>query len=118
MSVSAHPSSLELSKVLAIRAEMERAAARDWEATQHLIHALDQCGETGAAELLAKLRDRAENYRDLAYRFYLPCDRKGWTQDAIAYNSLILSWPEMNRLVSQYASNQDQSIQTTLNVST
>lgn len=105
--------------MLAIRAEMERAAARDWEATQPLIHALDQRGETGVAELLAKLRDRAENYRDLAYRLYMLCDRKGWTQDAIAYNSLILSWPEMNRLVSQYASSQDQgqSTQTALNLS-
>lgn len=91
----------------------------DWEATQHLIHALDQHGEVGAAELLMKLRDRAENYRDLAYRLYMLCDRKGWTQDAIAYNSLILSWPEMNRLVSQYASSQDQgqSTQTALNLS-
>jgi putative DNA methylase len=75
----------------------------DWEATQHLIRALDKTGETGAAELLCKMRDRADLARDLAYRLYILCDRKGWTQDAIAYNSLILSWSEILRLTSEYA---------------
>jgi putative DNA methylase len=74
----------------------------DWEATQHLIRALDKTGETGAAELLCKMRDRADLARDLAYRLYILCDRKGWTQDAIAYNSLILSWSEILRLTSEY----------------
>jgi putative DNA methylase len=49
------------------------------------------------------MRDRADLARDLAYRLYILCDRKGWTQDAIAYNSLILSWSEILRLTSEYA---------------
>jgi putative DNA methylase len=73
----------------------------DWEATQHLIHALDQQGESGAAKLLSQLSDRAEIYRDLAYRLYSICDRKGWTQEAIAYNSLVISWAEISRLAAQ-----------------
>ncbi|MGA1476531.1 MAG: hypothetical protein ACO4AI_15495, partial [Prochlorothrix sp.] len=73
----------------------------DWEATQYLIRALEQTGETGAAELLAKLGDRGETARDLAYRLYSLCDRKGWSQDAIAYNSLVISWPEITRLASE-----------------
>jgi putative DNA methylase len=73
----------------------------DWEATQHLIHALDQQGESGAATLLSQLSDRAEIYRDLAYRLYSICDRKGWTQEAIAYNSLVISWAEISRLAAQ-----------------
>nr|WP_315889737.1 hypothetical protein [Kovacikia minuta] len=36
--------------------------------------------------------------RDLAYRLYSICDRKGWTQEAIAYNSLVISWSEIARL--------------------
>ena len=73
----------------------------DWEIAQYLIHELDQKGELGAAELLAKLGDRAEAARDLAYRLYSLCDKKGWTQEAIAYNSLVISWPEITRLASE-----------------
>jgi putative DNA methylase len=73
-----------------------------WEATQHLIRALDQNGETGAAHLLALLNTTSGNLgevaRDLAYRLYSICDRKGWTQEAIAYNSLVISWSEIVRL--------------------
>ena len=73
----------------------------DWEIAQYLIRSLDQDGEVGATELLAKVGDRGENARDLAYRLYSLCDRKGWTQEAIVYNSLVISWPEINRLASE-----------------
>ncbi|WP_216351290.1 hypothetical protein [Leptolyngbya sp. 'hensonii'] len=72
----------------------------DWLVAQYLIHQLDQKGEMGAAELLAKLGSRGEIARDLAYRLYSLCDRKGWTQEALAYNSLVISWPEISRLAS------------------
>lgn len=84
----------------------------DWEVAQYLIHALDQKGETGAAELLVKLGDKGEIARDLAYRLYSLCDRKGWTQEAISYNSLVISWPEINRLASEVKPNNP--IQTSL----
>lgn len=70
----------------------------DWEATQHLIQTLDKQGETGAAKLLAQLGDKGEVCRDLAYRLYVICDRQGWTQEAISYNSLVTSWSEISRL--------------------
>ena len=28
------------------------------------------------------------------------CDRQGWTQEAISYNSLVTSWSEINRLAA------------------
>jgi len=77
-----------------------------WEITQHLIHTLDRKGEISAAELLAKLGPQGEIARDLAYRLYSLCDRKGWTQDAIAYNSLVISWPEITRLASEVQPNE------------
>ncbi len=70
----------------------------EWEATQHLIRTLDCKGESGAAALLAQLGSRGEAARDLAYRLYSICDRKGWAQEAIAYNSLVISWTEISRL--------------------
>lgn len=73
----------------------------NWEVAQHLIWTLDQKGESGASVLLSKLGDRGEVARDLAYRLYSICDRKSWTQEAIAYNSLVISWPEISRLAAE-----------------
>jgi putative DNA methylase len=81
----------------------------DWEIAQYLIHTLDQQGEMGTAQLLAKLGNRGEMARDLAYRLYSLCDRKGWTQEALAYNSLVISYPEISRLALEV--NQQKSIQ-------
>lgn len=71
-----------------------------WESTQHLIRALDQNGEAGAADLLRKLGSgMGETARDLAYSLYTICDRKKWPQEAVYYNSLITSWLEIQNLV-------------------
>jgi len=70
-----------------------------WEGTQHLIRALDQEGEIGAAELLKKLGGSyGDKARDLAYRLYSICERKGWAHEALAYNSIVLAWPEISKL--------------------
>lgn len=71
-----------------------------WEATQHLIKRLDK-GEPAAAALLAALGSRAAPARDLAYRLYTTCERKGWAEEARAYNGLVVSWPELEKLAAQ-----------------
>jgi putative DNA methylase len=73
----------------------------DWEAVQHLIRALEAEGETGAARLFARLGERGEAARNLAYRLYGICERKGWAEEARSYNALVMSWPEIMRLASQ-----------------
>ena len=35
----------------------------------------------------------SEDARALAYRLYAIADRKGWTDEARAYNGLVVSWP-------------------------
>ncbi|PDW05106.1 REP-associated tyrosine transposase [Candidatus Viridilinea mediisalina] len=72
-----------------------------WEVAQHLVHALDKRGEAGAAALLAQLGGEGEIARDLAYRLYTTCERKGWAQEALAYNSLVVAWPEIRRLAAE-----------------
>ncbi len=72
-----------------------------WEATQHLICILDTQGEMATAKLLERLGNKGELARDLAYRLYSLCDRKGWTSEAIAYNSLVIAWSEISRLASE-----------------
>lgn len=70
-----------------------------WEATQHLIRKLQQSGEQAAATLLARLGgDYGEKARDLAYRLYHICERRGWAQEALAYNSLVIAWSEISKL--------------------
>lgn len=63
-----------------------------WEALHHLIRALNQGGESAAGALLARMPARAEPIRALAYRLYTLCERKGWADDARAYNELVTAW--------------------------
>jgi putative DNA methylase len=63
-----------------------------WEALHNLIRALNQQGESAAGALLARMPSRAEAIRSLAYRLYTLCERKGWAEEARAYNELITSW--------------------------
>ena len=67
-----------------------------WEATHHLIRSLDS-GEAVAAVLLKQLGAMAEVARDLSYRLYTVCERRKWSQEAIGYNALVLSWPDLKR---------------------
>lgn len=71
-----------------------------WEMTHHLVRMLEQ-GEQRAAELLAQLGPQADIARELAYRLYTICERKKRAAEALAYNSLVQSWPEMAQLAEQ-----------------
>lgn len=64
----------------------------DWECCQHLIRALAQ-GEAEAAALAVRMgRDKAETARLLAYRLFTICDRRKWSEEALAYDGLAASW--------------------------
>jgi putative DNA methylase len=63
-----------------------------WEGLHHLIRALNQTGESAAGALLSRMPSHAESIRALAYRLYTLCERKGWADDARAYNELVTAW--------------------------
>lgn len=63
-----------------------------WEALHHLCRALGE-SEGDAGTLLAKMPEKQEAIRLLAYRLYTLCERKGWAEHARPYNELITSWP-------------------------
>lgn len=69
-----------------------------WEMVHHLIRALDEGGEAAAAALVARLGSKSESARELCYRLYTLCERKKRANEAIAYNTLVQSWPEIARL--------------------
>lgn len=69
-----------------------------WEMVHHLVRALETGGEAAAAALVAALGGEAERARELAYRLYLIAERKKRPAEALAYNALVQSWPELARL--------------------
>jgi putative DNA methylase len=69
-----------------------------WESVHQLIRALEAGGESAAAELAVKLGSQAETARELAYRLYTICERKKRAAEALSYNALVQSWPEIMRL--------------------
>ena len=72
-----------------------------WEMVHHLIRVLEAGGEGAAAALAAKLGSKAETARELCYRLYTLCERKKRAADAMAYNGLVQSWPEITRLARE-----------------
>ena len=74
-----------------------------WEVTQRMIHALDQHGDSAAGDILRQSGEKGEIARDLAYRLYTVSERKGWSHEALAYNSLVTSWSEISRLANREA---------------
>lgn len=63
-----------------------------WEACHQMIRSLNNQGESSAGELLAKMPEKGESIRQLAYHLYTLCERKKWAEEARAYNELIGSW--------------------------
>lgn len=63
-----------------------------WEALHQLVRALRSESESAAGALLARMPERAERIRNLAYRLYTLCENKRWADDARGYNELITSW--------------------------
>lgn len=72
-----------------------------WEALHHLIRALNQDGESAAGALLARMPARAEPIRALAYRLYTLCERKGWADEARAYNELVTAWSAIEQAAGE-----------------
>lgn len=91
----------ELSKVWDPHSDLRLTV---WEMVHQLIRALEH-SESTAAALMAKLGTRADTARELAYRLYTVCERKKWAQEAMAYNGLVQSGPEIARLAQELKDN-------------
>jgi putative DNA methylase len=72
-----------------------------WEMVHHLVRVLEAEGESAAAALVAKLGSQAETARELCYRLYTLCERKKRASEAMAYNALVQSWPEIIRIAGE-----------------
>ena len=57
----------------------------------------------GPLSLVRQLGGLAETARELAYRLYAVAERKNRAAEALSYNALVQSWPEIARLARQEA---------------
>lgn len=74
-----------------------------WEMTHHLLRLYhhEKAGDAVTADLLRKMGSQADVARDLAYRLFNLCEKKKRSTDALAYNALVLGWPEIARLARE-----------------
>lgn len=73
-----------------------------WLFTQQLARAMEKGGVDACAPLVRDITDgRDESAKALAYRLYTIAERKGWSAEAYAYNSLVTAWPEIQSRAAQ-----------------
>ena len=72
-----------------------------WEVVHHLVRVLEADGEGAAAGLVGRIGAGAELARELAYRLYTVCERRKRAAEALSYNGLVQSWPELVRLAGE-----------------
>ena len=67
-----------------------------WMLTQQLTQAMAKGGIEACAQILADMfGSNGERAKDLAYRLYTIAERKNWTNEAYAYNALVVAWPDI-----------------------
>ncbi|MEV3901753.1 DUF1156 domain-containing protein [Mycobacterium sp. NPDC050551] len=72
----------------------------DWEVLHHLIKRLDGDGIGPAGDFLRAALSRPEGadsdlVKELAHLLFRIAEADGWTKDALSFNSLVTSWPEI-----------------------
>lgn len=67
-----------------------------WLLCQQLTQAMATGGVAACAQIVVNMfGSNAERAKALAYRLYTVAERKGWAQEAYAYNALVIAWPEI-----------------------
>lgn len=72
-----------------------------WEGLHHAIRAFEADGIAAAGAFLAAATTRgdgavdADLVKELAHLLYRVAESNGWTKDAISFNSLVTSWPDV-----------------------
>lgn len=73
----------------------------NWEALHHLIKVLERDGITPAGDLLQAALGRPDGavdtdlVKELAHLLFRIAESNGWTKDALSFNTLVTSWPEI-----------------------
>ncbi len=89
---------LKVEELVDAHESLSESRTTDWEILHYLIRALETAGEDAAAVIVTGLGAKAEMARELAYRLYAICERRKRATEALSYNGLAQSWPEIMRL--------------------
>ena len=85
-----------------------------WLALHHLVRVHDASGESAAASLVRDLGGVAETARELAYRLYAIAERTKRAREALWYNALVQSWPEITKLAQEERGEQTEMLGTSM----
>jgi putative DNA methylase len=73
----------------------------NWEALHHLINIVEHDGIVSTGEFLQAALSRADGavdadlVKELAHLLFRIAEGNGWTKDALSFNNLVTSWPEI-----------------------
>ena len=80
-----------------------------WLLCQQLTQAMATGGVAACAQIVVNMfGSNAERAKDLAYRLYTVAERKGWAQEAYAYNALVIAWPEIQSRAAELQAYQPE----------
>lgn len=80
---------------------LKDAHTSNWEALHHLIKVLERDGIAPAGDFLQAALTRpdgavdADLVKELAHLLFRIAEGNGWTKDALSFNNLVTSWPEI-----------------------
>ena len=82
-----------------------------WMLTQQLTRAMATGGVESCAHIIFNMfGSNAENAKDLAYRLYTITERKGWANEAYAYNALVVAWPDIQTKAAELKAIQPEQM--------
>ena len=82
-----------------------------WLLTQQLTRAMAKGGVNACAEIVYSMfGSNTENAKDLAYRLYTIAERKGWAEEAYAYNNLVVAWPDIQSKAAELKAVQPEQL--------
>lgn len=77
----------------------------NWEALHHLVKVLERDGIAPAGDFLRGALDRPDGavdsdlIKELAHLLFRIAEGNGWTKDALSFNGLVTSWPDIVEVV-------------------
>lgn len=82
-----------------------------WLLCQQLTRAMTAGGVLACAQIVVNMMgSNAEHAKDLAYRLYTVAERKGWAQEAYAYNALVIAWPEIQSRAAELQATKPEQL--------
>lgn len=78
------------------------SSTSNWEALHHLVSRLDSDGIAAAGEFMRTALTRQDGgvdgdlVKELAHLLFRIAESNGWTKDALSFNTLVTSWPEIS----------------------